>query len=154
MNALRNRLDGCEESRAAMNTELNTEALTELRALLEHKRARLTAANAAERTQEGAGNTPEADASTEPEGDIGDASADQQAWDTGHQGLLDRETQLAEVEHALGKFALGTYGVCEQCGRPIPLARLRVMPEARYEMEHQDALEARQGDIARPRETE
>jgi hypothetical protein len=75
----------------------------------------------AERTAESAGGTPEADASTEPEGDLADASVDQQVWDTGHQDLLDREAQLAEVEHALGKFALGTYGVCEKCGRPIRL---------------------------------
>lgn len=137
-----------------MNTELTTEVLTELRARLEHNRARLTAANVAERTVEGAGDTPEADASTEPEGDIGDASADQQAWDTGHQELLDHETQLAEVEHALGKFAVGMYGVCEQCGRPIPVARLRVVPEARYDMVHQDAVVAQRGDAVGPREAE
>jgi DnaK suppressor protein len=39
---------------------------------------------------------------------------------------------LAEVEHALGKLAQGTYGACERCGRPIAEARLEAKPAARY----------------------
>jgi DnaK suppressor protein len=39
--------------------------------------------------------------------------------------------QLAEVENALGKFDNGTYGICEVCGQPIPLARLEALPQAR-----------------------
>jgi len=35
---------------------------------------------------------------------------------------------LAEVEHALEKLELGTYGTCEKCGRPISPARLEAMP--------------------------
>ena len=38
--------------------------------------------------------------------------------------------QLAEVEHALGKLARGTYGLCDSCGKPIPLARLKAIPQA------------------------
>ncbi|MDQ1493251.1 MAG: hypothetical protein QOD57_3836 [Actinomycetota bacterium] len=38
---------------------------------------------------------------------------------------------LTEVEHALEKFDAGTYGVCEQCGAPIPDARLEAKPAAR-----------------------
>jgi RNA polymerase-binding transcription factor len=137
-----------------MNAELTSGVLVELRALLEQRRARLTSANMAERTAEGAGDTPETDASTEPKGDLGDVSVDQQAWDAGHQELLDSETLLAEVEHALSKFALGTYGVCEECGRPIPVARLRVMPEARYDVAHEVELEAEMGNSAEPHEAE
>ena len=37
---------------------------------------------------------------------------------------------------------LGTYGICEKTGRPIPLARLRQVPWARYRVEVQEALEA------------
>ena len=137
-----------------MNTELTPEVLTELRTRLEHTRVRLLAANVAESQSEGVNDTPATDASTDIAGDQADQGTGQQDWDTGHQDLLDRETQLAEVEHALGKFALGTYGLCERCGRPIPLARLRIIPEARYDMEHQDAVEARRGDTTRPRETD
>jgi DnaK suppressor protein len=38
---------------------------------------------------------------------------------------------LTEVEHALEKFDAGTFGVCEQCGDPIPDARLEAKPAAR-----------------------
>lgn len=50
--------------------------------------------------------------------------------------------QLDEVNAALGRLEAGTYGVCEQCSRPIPLARLRAMPSARYCVECQ-AIEER-----------
>lgn len=38
--------------------------------------------------------------------------------------------QLAKVEHALGKFEKGTYGLCDICGQPIDPARLEALPEA------------------------
>ena len=41
-----------------------------------------------------------------------------------------RET-LADVEEALAKLDAGTYGVCEDCGKPIGDARLEAMPAAR-----------------------
>ena len=39
---------------------------------------------------------------------------------------------LDEVESALGKFESNTYGVCENCGKEIPVARLEAKPAARY----------------------
>src|ERR1041385_4605631 len=38
---------------------------------------------------------------------------------------------LTEVEHALEKFDMGTYGVCEQCGAPPPGPRREPKPAAR-----------------------
>jgi DnaK suppressor protein len=38
--------------------------------------------------------------------------------------------QLAEVEHALDKFEQGTYGLCDNCGKPIDTARLEALPQA------------------------
>jgi DnaK suppressor protein len=38
---------------------------------------------------------------------------------------------LLEVEDALRKFELGTYGICESCGLKIDWARLEAKPEAR-----------------------
>jgi len=38
---------------------------------------------------------------------------------------------LREIEDALSKFAAGTYGQCEACGKPIAQARLEAMPAAR-----------------------
>lgn len=42
-----------------------------------------------------------------------------------------RET-LAEVEAALAKLEAGTYGSCENCGKPIQPARLEAFPSARF----------------------
>jgi RNA polymerase-binding transcription factor len=38
---------------------------------------------------------------------------------------------LTEIEHALEKFDVGTYGVCENCGAEIPEARIEAKPAAR-----------------------
>jgi DnaK suppressor protein len=38
--------------------------------------------------------------------------------------------QLAEVEHALKKFEEGTYGLCDNCGKPINPERLEALPQA------------------------
>jgi DnaK suppressor protein len=54
---------------------------------------------------------------------------------------IDRERDLAlsaqaraaveEIDHAMAKIRMGTYGTCENCGRPIPKARLKALPYAR-----------------------
>jgi len=38
--------------------------------------------------------------------------------------------RLREVEYALCKFELGTYGLCDVCGQPIEPERLEVLPQA------------------------
>jgi DnaK suppressor protein len=40
------------------------------------------------------------------------------------------ETGLLRIERALAKLDEGSYGVCDSCGRPIPTARLRAMPDS------------------------
>lgn len=43
--------------------------------------------------------------------------------------LDEREKRaLEEIEVALARIAAGTYGICEACGLPIPLARLYASP--------------------------
>ena len=49
-----------------------------------------------------------------------------------------RET-LHDIDDALAKIDAGTYGVCEECGRPIGEARLQAMPAARLCIEHASA---------------
>jgi RNA polymerase-binding protein DksA len=39
--------------------------------------------------------------------------------------------RIDELEVALQRLDAGGYGVCEQCGRPIPAARLEARPTAR-----------------------
>jgi RNA polymerase-binding transcription factor DksA len=38
--------------------------------------------------------------------------------------------RVAEIDAALGRVDANTYGLCESCGKPIPHARLEVVPEA------------------------
>jgi DnaK suppressor protein len=38
--------------------------------------------------------------------------------------------QLAGVERALNKFEDGTYGLCDNCGKPINPERLEALPQA------------------------
>jgi len=40
--------------------------------------------------------------------------------------------ELDEIDAAQARLEAGTFGVCERCGQPIPLARLRAMPTARH----------------------
>ena len=35
---------------------------------------------------------------------------------------------LGKVERALDNIEKGSYGICESCGKPIPMARLDVLP--------------------------
>jgi DnaK suppressor protein len=38
--------------------------------------------------------------------------------------------QLAQIRSALGRILQGSYGVCAECGEPIPFERLKARPEA------------------------
>jgi len=70
----------------------------------------------------------------------GDIQFDEESGEGG-TATIDRERDLAlseqalaavaEIDHALAKIDQGTYGKCEQCGQPIPKARLKALPYAR-----------------------
>jgi RNA polymerase-binding protein DksA len=51
------------------------------------------------------------------------------------------ETSLGDLDKALAKLDAGTYGVCDNCGRPIGEKRLEAMPSAIYCIDCQSALE-------------
>jgi DnaK suppressor protein len=60
-------------------------------------------------------------------------------------GILSRlegrqKHELDEIEDALGRLESSTFGLCERCRRPIPLARLRAMPAARHCLDCQEKL--------------
>jgi RNA polymerase-binding transcription factor DksA len=42
------------------------------------------------------------------------------------------EGELKDVDDALRRLDDGTYGICEECGKPIDEARLEAVPWARY----------------------
>jgi RNA polymerase-binding transcription factor DksA len=124
------------------NPELTLAALEELRTALLKRQAELQQQIAdLRRSEQGEVDQPE-DVTTIDPSDTGDASVDLQDREDTSDALGALQAQLGEVEHALAKFATGTYGICERCGRPIPLARLRVLPEARYDVEYEEDVEA------------
>jgi DnaK suppressor protein len=122
----------------AKNDELTPEVLTELRTRLERKRSELRRALGMADEQTSLGRAADIP------GDEGDASVDLQEVDIEAATAVDLRADLVDVERALAKMAAGTYGLCEECGVPIPLARLRAIPEARYDAVHAAEVEARE----------
>ncbi len=59
--------------------------------------------------------------------------------------ISNEQTTLKEIDAALERVRNGTYGICEGTGKPIPKARLRVKPWARYRVEHKRHLEENGG---------
>ena len=50
---------------------------------------------------------------------------------------------IYEVDEALRRLDAGTFGICEITGLPIPKARLKAIPFARYSVEAQSQQETR-----------
>jgi DnaK suppressor protein len=57
--------------------------------------------------------------------------------------------EMAKVEHAMEKIEKGTYGLCDNCGKPIDPQRLEALPQASLCMNCK-ALLAKNGKIAPP----
>jgi RNA polymerase-binding protein DksA len=70
------------------------------------------------------------DASNEGSGDEADAGT--KTFEREHEMSLANNSRdlLLQVERALGRLDAGTYGRCENCGDPIPKARLQAFPRA------------------------
>jgi RNA polymerase-binding transcription factor DksA len=75
----------------------------------------------------------------------GDVQFDEESGE-GDTLAVERERDLAlshqaraaveEIDHALTKIELGTYGICEVSGQPIPKERLKAIPWARERVEY------------------
>ena len=55
--------------------------------------------------------------------------------------LSQEQDALYEIDQALKRIELGTYGKCEMSGKQIPRARLEAIPFARFTVECQSQLE-------------
>ncbi|HOL66120.1 MAG TPA: TraR/DksA C4-type zinc finger protein [bacterium] len=53
---------------------------------------------------------------------------------------------LADINEAIEKINKGTYGRCEECGRPIPRSRLDALPYAKYCIACQREKERKPGE--------
>jgi RNA polymerase-binding transcription factor DksA len=61
-----------------------------------------------------------------------DSVSDQNERDLNVAELHAEEGLIEEVDAALARLRAGTYGVCEDTGRPISAARLRAVPWTRF----------------------
>ena len=57
--------------------------------------------------------------------------------------LVNQQALLTEVEQALERIEQGTYGMCVDCGQPIPERRLEAIPWAARDVKCEEKLEQR-----------
>ena len=81
-----------------------------------------------------------------------DAGSDAYDRDFALSLLSQEQDALYEIDQALKRIDLGTYGVCEMSGKPIPHARLEAIPFARFTVECQSQLE-KQNKASRVRQS-
>lgn len=70
-----------------------------------------------------------------------DAGSDAYEKDFALSLLSQEQDALYEIEEALKRIELGTYGICEMSGEPIPIERLEAIPFARYTVQCQEQME-------------
>ncbi len=70
-----------------------------------------------------------------------DAGSDAYDRDFALSLLSQEQDALYEIDEALKRIELGTYGKCEMSGKSIPHARLEAIPFARFTVECQSQLE-------------
>ena len=80
-----------------------------------------------------------------------DAGSDAYDRDFALSLLSQEQDALYEIDEALKRIELGTYGVCELSNKPIPHARLEAIPFARFTVECQSQLE-KQRKLTRSRQ--
>ena len=81
-----------------------------------------------------------------------DAGSDAYDRDFALSLLSQEQDALYEIDEALNRIELGTYGKCEMSGKPIPHARLEAIPFARFTVECQSQLE-KQSKASRVRQS-
>ncbi|MEO7724129.1 MAG: TraR/DksA C4-type zinc finger protein [Chthoniobacterales bacterium] len=81
-----------------------------------------------------------------------DAGSDAYDRDFALSLLSQEQDALYEIDEALKRIELGTYGKCEMSGKPIMHARLEAIPFARYTVECQSQLE-KQSKASRVRQS-
>ena len=81
-----------------------------------------------------------------------DAGSDAYDRDFALSLLSQEQDALYEIDQALKRIEMGTYGKCEMSGKPIPHARLEAIPFARFTVECQSQLE-KQNKASRVRQS-
>ncbi len=63
-------------------------------------------------------------------GDVVDFALDSAQDEISSQLAEVESRELAQIENALESMRQGTYGICDGCSKPVPLARLQALPYA------------------------
>jgi DnaK suppressor protein len=113
-----------------MARTLAKSTLKRLRALLESEQERLS--RLIEEYEQELEEARLTETSSDRSPDPGSAEAGSLKFEYEKELSLERNAVdlLRKVEDALRRIDNGTYGVCEVCGGPIPVARLEVLPYA------------------------
>ena len=120
------------------SAELTAQQLEHFKELLQVRRARLSSDLSL--MQDEALKVTAQDNSSDSVADTGTDNYEQDFT----LGLIESEEALArEVDQALVRLEGNTFGVCEACQTPIPLARLEILPFARMCVECQQKREGR-----------
>jgi DnaK suppressor protein len=108
---------------------------------MEPDRARQLLANERERIEQSianlGGSEPDGEGERTEPGDEGSEALYQDEFDAGR--AADLQDQLAALERAEERLAAGTYGLSVESGKPIPDARLEVVPTAERTVEEESA---------------
>lgn len=81
--------------------------------------------------------------------DVGDASVATLTVDTTSADIRRDEDEMRDLDEALGRLSVGSYGVCMRCGQPIERARLEIYPGAKRHVACQEAHEREHGTTTR-----
>ncbi len=80
--------------------------------------------------------------------DVLDAANDSLEQEISFRVAEIRSDEMLQVDEALRRISEGTYGVCEMCGRSIPVARLQALPSASMCVQCQREHESRSKEEA------
>ena len=108
--------------------KLAESTLNRFKRLLQEKEKQLQAVVAEHEAERSEVRMAETAAERSPDPDSADGGS--MAFEFEKELSVDRNTRdiLSQVRQAILAVEDGTYGVCRVCNRPIPVARLRVLP--------------------------
>ena len=111
-----------------MTRKLSVNTVNKFKKMLEQERDNLT--NLLERHQEERERVRLSEGSAERSPDPSEADGGSMAFELEKELTLDENTKylLNQVEHALYLIKKKKYGICENCGVAIPVARLEALP--------------------------
>lgn len=82
----------------------------------------------------------------QPPGDAVDSALDSVQDEISSQLAEVEDRELARIEEALERMREGSFGICEDCGTNIPMARLDALPYATRCIKCQREAECKRGD--------